>query len=606
MKIKRIILVLIGFLLVGQNLSAQIILRESGEVVDQYIVSFAHSVDITATIKRQKSRAFDLLRSNQQASLERLNIDLSDTDLTIKKSLWISQSVVVTISTQYLDRLNSLDYVVTVQPDIQYDIESLGIDTLTPSGETVSDNLKRIGIDSTWNLSYRGQGVVIAILDTGVDLDHKTLKTRWRGGNNSWFDPFSGSSLPSDFSGHGTAVASLALGGNEVVGAVGGVNYFQSHIGVAPNAQWIAAKIFGSVSNTDSSTISDILEALQWVLDPDGNSATDDYPDIVQNSWGLANSEGSCTNTEFNAALDAINALGIDIVFAVGNSGPTPQSHLAPSFHNDVISVGAVSTANPLVETIVSTSSRGPNACNSAVVLPSLVAPGFNVIAAQASFSSTSAASRVNEFTGTSFSSPMVSGALAILRSYFNKETAYLRFRTALFDSAKDLGSTGDDAEFGRGLIQVDAAVTSLLNGGGIVRSAEPVFSSANYVFAETAGSAEITVLRVGDITGPSSVTVISEAITASNGIDYTAVSSTINFSAGESMSTVTINLIDDNIAESTETFDLAIVGSSSKIRITVTDNDTAVIEDEIGGGVIGGVEILLFALLYFGRRFQK
>lgn len=603
------IFLLITFILVSTpSAFAQVILKSDGNVPNQYIVSFEHSFDITAIIKQQKSRAFKLLRQNQQVNIERLIADLFDTDLVIKKSLWANQSVVVTISSEYLDQLSRINYVALVKPDAQYEVESLGVDTLVPSGESVTDNLKRIGIDSLWNGGFRGQGVVVAILDTGVDINHKTLKPRWRGGSNSWFDPINGSSEPSDLSafGHGTAVASLVLGGNEASGSVGGENYTGAYIGVAPNAQWIAAKIFASTTsgNASSSSISAILDALQWVLDPDGNAATDDYPDIVQNSWGLAGTEGSCTNTEFNASLDAINALGIDIVFAVGNSGPGPQTHLAPSFHDDVISVGAVSTASPLVETIVNSSSRGPNACNSTIVLPSLVAPGFDVIAAQASFGNTSlsATTKVSEQTGTSFSSPHVSGALALLRSYFSKQTDYLKFRQALFDTAKDLESTGVDPDVGRGLIQVDAAATNLLNDPGVsLRATGTIFSNASYVFSESTPNVEVSIIRTGDVSAAESITVISEAVTALSGIDYKAINTLVEFAAGESMKTVTVEILNDVEGETTEYFNLAIVGTNLKLRVNITDDDTVVEEDEIGGASSGLLELMFLTLLCLG-----
>ena len=123
-----------------------------------------------------------------------------------------------------------------VKFDKKYKIDTLGTTTLVlPSDELVQNNLFDIGVESVWNAGFKGQGVVVAIIDSGVDIDHATLKSRWRGGTNSWFDPVNGSVEPTDFSGHGTAVASIILGGNE--------NKTGAFLGVAPNAQWIAAKI---------------------------------------------------------------------------------------------------------------------------------------------------------------------------------------------------------------------------------------------------------------------------------------------------------------------------------------------------------------------------
>ncbi len=600
----RILFFLAGCLFLMECATAQVILREAGNVPDQYLVFFEHSIDITAQLKEDRKKTLKLLRQNQQANIDRLEADLSDTDLLVNKSLWINQSVAVTISSQYINRLKDLSYVKDVRPDKKFEIEALGVTPLALSGETVTDNLDRIGIDEIWNAGYRGQGVVVAIIDSGVDLDHNTLRSRWRGGTNSWFDPFSDSTEPLDTSGHGTAVASIVLGGNEIVDTIDSVNYTGAYVGVAPKAQWIAARIFGSTTGTtDSSSISAIQEALQWVLDPDGDPATDDYPDIVQNSWGLVATEGECINTDFNASLDAINAFGIDVVFAAGNSGPGASTSLTPSWYSDVISVGAVSTIDPATETILASSSRGPNNCVTAV-FPSLVAPGQEIVAAEKSLGSVSARNGASLHTGTSFATPHVSGALALLRSYFHSPGDQKTFRNALFDSAKDLGSTGDDNDYGRGLIRVDGAMTQMLNDTAVsIKLPETGFSSAKYEFSETIPSVEVDLIRTGDISLAKSVTVISEAATAASGIDFVPINTLIEFAAGESLKTVTVELLDDTEGETNEYFNLVIDGTTTKLRINITDDDTVVVEDEVGGASIGFLELFVFGLLWVGGR---
>lgn len=603
----RILIILIGLFVANDTVLAQVVLRESGDVPDQYIVSFESAIDIPARIKQEKSKVFELLRQIQQENITRLKADLADTDLVVVANLWFRQSIAVRISAEYLGRLVEQTYIKSIQADKQYQLQPLGVQTLPMSGEKVTDNLERIMFDSVWNDGYRGQGIVVAVIDSGIDIEHKTLKSRWRGGSNSWFDPFTNSATPSDFSGHGTAVASILLGGNEAVGTIGVDNYTGAYIGVAPNAQWIAAKIFNSTNgSTASSSVSVILQALQWVLDPDGNAATDDYPDVVQNSWGIAASEGKCTNTDFNAALDALDALGIDIVFAVGNSGGGPGTFLAPSFHPAVISVGAVNSLNPLSETILLSSSRGPNTCN-LNTLPSLVAPGVDIVAAVKSLGSVSATRKVGKFTGTSFSAPHVAGALVLLRSYFDSPGDYRVFRNALFSTAKDLGATGNDPDYGRGLIKVDLAATNLLNNTAVnLKAAAIRFSNANYVFSEKSAIVEVSLIRQGDISAAAAVDIVSESVTATSGVDFLAVVSRIDFNPGESSKTLQISLLDDSLAENNEYFNLVIVGTSTKLRVTITDDDSVVEADKIGGSSSGLIELLIFGLLLLGRHFRR
>ncbi|MCP3852645.1 MAG: S8 family serine peptidase [Gammaproteobacteria bacterium] len=500
-----------------------------------------------------------------------------------------------------------MSYVKSARPDKKLGVEPMGVTTLTPSQEVVTDNLYTIGVEEVWNAGYRGQGVVVAIIDSGVDLEHMALKSRWRGGTNSWFDPIAGSTEPVDFSGHGTAVASIVLGGNDVVGTIESVNYTGAYVGVAPNAQWIAAKVFDATTGTaGNSSTSTILEALQWVLDPDGNPVTDDYPDIVQNSWGLISTEGQCANTDFSDALDAINAFGIDIVFAAGNAGPLQSTHLTPSWYTGVISVGAVSTVNSTATTILNSSSRGPNACENDI-FPSLVAPGVEIVAAEKSLGSVSARKGISVYTGTSFSAPHVSGALALLRSYFASPSDQNKFRNALFNSAEDMGYLGDDDNYGRGLVQVDAAVAYMSSDTAVTPVTKEVqFSSANYALSESTSSEEVALLRVGDITTAASVNVISEDATAIGGSDFVPVSKQITFLAGQSLKTITVDLLDDTEGEASEYFNLLIVGTNTRLRMNITDDDIVDEEDEIGGAASGILELLILSILWLGARVRR
>jgi len=87
---------------------AQALLKQAGNISDQYLVYFTNSIDITGRIRKEKSKAFDFLRSKQQENIDRLKFELADTDLEIKRSLWVNQSAAITISIQYIDRLNSI------------------------------------------------------------------------------------------------------------------------------------------------------------------------------------------------------------------------------------------------------------------------------------------------------------------------------------------------------------------------------------------------------------------------------------------------------------------------------------------------------------------
>ena len=110
--------------------------------------------------------------------------------------------------------------------------------SLAPSVSSLSaseENLAVINAPALWQLGFQGQGVVVANMDSGVSVSHPDLAAQWRGGTNSWFDPYGEHpTSPSDLTGHGTATMGIMVGRD-----AGGTN-----IGVAPLAQWIAVKIF--------------------------------------------------------------------------------------------------------------------------------------------------------------------------------------------------------------------------------------------------------------------------------------------------------------------------------------------------------------------------
>jgi subtilisin family serine protease len=322
------------------------------------------------------------------------------------------------------------------------DVERIEADAvnIVPAAMPPEPNLSVIGAPDVWNLGFYGQGVVVASLDSGVDNTHPDLANRWRGGSNSWYDPYAQHATPYDPTGHGTWTMGLMVGGDAGV----------TSIGVAPGAQWIAAKIF---NDSGTATATGIHQAFQWILDPDGNPVSADAPQVVNNSWAYG--FPGC-NLAFRPDLQALVSAGIVPVFAAGNYGPGGSTSVSPANYPEAFAVGATNNLDQLY----AYSGKGPSACGEAsTVYPELVAPGVNI-------STTDLFGFYTSQSGTSVAAPHVAGGLALLLSAYPELTAAQQ-RNALLLSAVDLGTPGPDNSFGYGRLNLPAAYDWLVLNAG-------------------------------------------------------------------------------------------------------------------------------------------
>jgi subtilisin family serine protease len=378
-------------------------------------------------------------------------------------SLWIVNGFVVTADSAAINDLAKLPSVKRIAPDSVISAPRPVIQS--PTAVTPEANISLINAPALWNLGYQGQGVVVANVDTGVDVGHADIAARWRGGTNSWYDPYGQHATPADVNGHGTWTMSVMVGGSD-----GG-----TAIGVAPQATWIAAKIFDDAGNA---TTSAIHLAFQWLLNPDGDPLTPDAPNLVNNSWSF-NAVGC--DLEFEPDLQALVAAGITPVFSAGNFGPNGSTDVSPGNNPSAFAVGATDNS----DVIASFSSRGPTSCGrgSSVIYPAVVAPGVNI--------------RVDDLygmywnvSGTSFSAPHVTGGLALLLSAYPNLTVAQQ-QAALVATAQDLGSVGADNAYGNGRIDLLAAYNSV--SGGATPTHTPTSTPTNTATSTPSNTATST-----------------------------------------------------------------------------------------------------------------
>jgi subtilisin family serine protease len=320
--------------------------------------------------------------------------------------------------------------------------------------QAVEWNINKIKAPQVWSTyNVRGDGIVVANIDSGVQFDHPTLVRQYRGRlangtfnhNYSWFDPSNvcanPSTVPCDNNGHGT----------HTMGTIVGDDGVGNQIGVAPAARWIAAKGCEESSCSDEA----LLASGQWMLAPTDvtgrNPRADLRPHIVNNSWG--DSAGS--NTFYATTVNAWIASGIFPVFSNGNSGPLCQTAGSPGDYTESYAVGAFDQ----FDTIADFSSRGASRLNGGMK-PNISAPGVSVRSAvpDNDFSS---------FDGTSMAAPHVAGAIALLWSASSPLIGNINgTRTLLDQTAIDVndttcgGTSANNNVWGQGKLDIYAAVT--------------------------------------------------------------------------------------------------------------------------------------------------
>jgi parallel beta-helix repeat protein len=299
----------------------------------------------------------------------------------------------------------------------------------------LSDSVKIINADATWQktnatgASLNGEGVVVAVLDTGIDYNHKDLGGDFGPGYKviGGYDFVNDDADPMDDNYHGTMVSGI-------IAASGTVK------GVAPNASLLAYKVS---DETDNAMITDTVAGLDRALDPDGVPATDDAADIlcISLSW---------FGTPYDAISKAVNnafAAGSLPVVAGGNNGPDLMTTRSPGSAYGALTLGATTKADE----IASISSRGPVGFGH--IKPDIVAPGIDIF-------TTYLGNSYGTLTGTSASAPQAVGAAALLKQLHPNWTAP-EIKDALINNAFDLGE--DAVTQGAGRLDVLSAVEAKL-----------------------------------------------------------------------------------------------------------------------------------------------
>ncbi|MHC5264258.1 S8 family serine peptidase [Streptomyces sp. UC4497] len=420
-----------------------------------------------AAAKKQRTHAkaataaYKALKGNAADSQKSLTAFL-DKEKVGHRDFWIANAVKVTGDQDLVNELAKRSDVKEIVKSRTYKLDDIETSDAkvtgsrtTADGDTVSDTTPDWGVsdikaDQVWDqYKDRGEGIVVASVDSGVEREHPDLVANYRGnnGDGTFTDDYNfydatgtcaTSSTPCDDNGHGT----------HTMGTIAGKN----GIGVAPNAKWMAAK--ACAGSRGECLDEDTLAAGQWILAPTDHNGQNPRPDlapnIVNNSWG-----GGVT-TFYKDIVEAWNSAGIFEAFAAGNdgNGTTCSTTRAPGAQDTSYGVGAYDSSG----TIADFSGFGPSPVDGSAK-PNISGPGVDITSAWPGAS-------YNTISGTSMATPHVAGAVALLWSAAPSLISNIdETRRLLDEGARDVddthcgGTAGMNNVWGEGKLDILASV---------------------------------------------------------------------------------------------------------------------------------------------------
>lgn len=284
---------------------------------------------------------------------------------------------------------------------------------------------------TAWTISggSSGTGIKVGVLDSGGDVDHPDLQ--WAGG----YSTITSSTSSSEWDDN---VASCNGHGTHVAGTIGARQNGVGVVGVAPNVQLYAIKVFEIINGSCQAWTSKQIQGLNWA--------------VSQGIRVVNASIGGSYSAAYDQAIQTAASSGTYFVASAGNTG---GSVLFPAASDHAFAVSAVTSTN----VIASFSSRGPEV--------DFAAPGSGIV-------STMPGGGYGSKSGTSMAAPHVAGVIALLLGRDPALTAN-GVRQRLQDGALDLATSGFDNNTGFGLVRATNSLQAMGAGGGGGGGPEPV-----------------------------------------------------------------------------------------------------------------------------------
>ena len=379
---------------------------------------------------------------------------------------WLSNSITCSTTKEVIEQLAKRDDILLIGYNCNRNVLLGEVSGEARSSKEITENLIQVNAPKVWDLGYTGKGVLVAILDTGVNYEHPDLADHlWDGGSqypNHGYNSFDNSKITMDTRGHGTHCA----------GTICGDGTAEKRTGVAPEVTLMCIKALNDDGHTNASAICAGMEF-----------AVEHGADVLSMSLGIENASETDKTMLRKTCVNTLEA-GVIASVAAGNEGEAqnsspvpnnvrvPGSCPAPWIHPDqqinaggtscVVSVGAVDKNDK----VASISSRGPVTWQNTsyadypyepgigLIRPDICAPGKDVVSLNYENNS------YVKMTGTSMAAPCVAGVISLMLSK-NPDLTPAEISMILETTAVKLSDTKSNTT-GSGRVDALAAINAI------------------------------------------------------------------------------------------------------------------------------------------------
>lgn len=384
-----------------------------------------------------------------------MNLADNNPEIEVKNQFWIANAVLLEIENDFpLEKIAQVGGVEEIQENAE--VSTLETNELGSQSSSASKTygLNQINTSEVWEeFDTKGEGVKVAVLDTGIDSGHQDLELyteedsdpTYPGGWAEFDNGEVDDSEPYDCGTHGTHVSGTVAGGNES----------GESIGVAPNTKLLHAGVLMQEEDGEcTGDHSDILDGMEWAVE---NNA-----DIISMSLGVEGYWGS--------AIDAVRGAeeeGVLVIAASGNNGE--GTSFAPANVYESFAIGAADSEDDIAsfssgEKVEDSNWQGtpPEDWPDQYIVPDVVAPGVGV-------KSSVPNDNYDYFEGTSMAAPHVSGAAALIQSATSTYLDPDELKESFIETARKPSDwneedaedeiDGQDTRYGEGVIDAHSAV---------------------------------------------------------------------------------------------------------------------------------------------------